>query len=131
MLHGAAAKAAMRQHGVQVLPKWPPYSPELNPQENVWSWAEGKLRKLEDNARDDSFEAFQRFALDACKASTIFWDLVCSVMVYAFGTFQVHQFAHRHTQGPKHRVVETSRVLFFAFFLIKKGPFGKACIRRH
>ena len=51
-----AAKAALAQTGVQVLPNWPPYSPELNPQENVWPWAENKLRQIE--GKRGSFEDF-------------------------------------------------------------------------
>ena len=31
------AKAEMKKGGVSVLPGWPPYSGQLNPQENVWS----------------------------------------------------------------------------------------------
>ena len=27
-----------------MLPGWPPSSPDLNPQENVWSWAEEEVR---------------------------------------------------------------------------------------
>ena len=26
---------------------WPGYSPELNPQEHVWAWAEDELRRME------------------------------------------------------------------------------------
>ena len=35
-------------------------------QENVWSWAEEKLR--EDERNEDSFEVFQSRVLTACKA---------------------------------------------------------------
>jgi hypothetical protein len=66
LLHAPAAKAAMGEVGVTVLPKWPKYSPDLNPQENVWAWAEERLREKETDA--DSFKVFQKRALDACGA---------------------------------------------------------------
>ncbi len=47
LLHGPAAKAAMKEVGISVLPRWPKYSPDLNPQENIWAWAETRLRKNE------------------------------------------------------------------------------------
>ena len=37
---------------------WPKYSPDLNPQENVWSWVEDALRQAEE--RSDTFEMFCR-----------------------------------------------------------------------
>ena len=52
------AKAADAEFGVQVLPGWPKYSPDLNPQENVWSWVEQELRKEE--KRSDTFDTFCR-----------------------------------------------------------------------
>ena len=50
------AQAAYAEFGMQVLPGWPKYSPDLNPQENVWSWVEQELRKEEKRA--DTFETF-------------------------------------------------------------------------
>ena len=35
-----------------------PYSPDLNPQENVWSWAEKSLRRTE--KKSDTFAIFCR-----------------------------------------------------------------------
>jgi transposase len=46
-LRGAAAKTALRQAGITILAGWPGYSPDLNPQENVWSKAEPALRNME------------------------------------------------------------------------------------
>ena len=57
LLHGPAAKAAMAELGITVLPGWPSYSPDLNPQENVWSWAEERLRDIEVDS--DTFGEFQ------------------------------------------------------------------------
>ena len=47
LLHGRAAKAAFREAGISILGPWPSYSPDLNPQENVWSQAEPALRRSE------------------------------------------------------------------------------------
>ena len=63
ILHGAAAKAAMRAAGITVLPGWPSYSPDLNPQENVWAWAENRLREIEVDT--DTFAQFQAKVLRA------------------------------------------------------------------
>ena len=57
LLHGPEAKAAMTECGISVLPGWPSYSPDLNPQENVWSWAEDRLRDIEVDT--DTFGQFQ------------------------------------------------------------------------
>ena len=58
LLHTEVAKAAYAEFGLQVLPGWPKYSPDLNPQENVWSWVEDALRQAEE--RSDTFEMFCR-----------------------------------------------------------------------
>ena len=55
----------MDEGGVSVFPNWPKYSPDLNPQENVWAWTETAVRKKE-SARD-TFEAFQQKVLKTCK----------------------------------------------------------------
>ena len=67
LLHTSVAKAAMRNAGVSVLPGWPAHSPELNPQENVWPWAEKYLReKLETG--DDNFNVFCKNIVKAVKS---------------------------------------------------------------
>ena len=45
LLHTDEAKRAFADYGIKPMPGWPKYSPDLNPQENVWSWAEQALRK--------------------------------------------------------------------------------------
>ena len=51
--------------GISTLRDWPGYSPELNPQEHVWSRAEPDLRKLEDE--DDSFPDWKPKVLKAVR----------------------------------------------------------------
>ena len=63
LFYAAPAKKAMKDNSVTVLSDWPQYSPDLNPQENVWAWSENRLRKLE-TGKDD-FEAFQKKVLKA------------------------------------------------------------------
>ena len=55
LMHAPPAKAALRDAGITVLPGWPRYSPELNPQENLWSWVE-KKRLPEVEKRADTFK---------------------------------------------------------------------------
>ena len=57
LLHAPEAKEALREVGIRVLPSWPPYSPDLNPQENVWPWVDAELRRTE--CRKDSFGVFR------------------------------------------------------------------------
>ena len=52
------AKAAFAEHGLEAMPDWPKYSPDLNPQEHVWSWVERALRKEE--RKSDTFQVFTR-----------------------------------------------------------------------
>ena len=64
LLHTDNAKAALQEAGIRVLPEWPPYSPDLNPQENVWPWLETKLRESE-QATDDFPKFLQRLKMVA------------------------------------------------------------------
>ena len=66
LLHGAAAKVAMRDAGISTLQHWPKYSPDLNPQENVWAWAEEDLRKAEKDG--DTFEVFRQRVVKSVRA---------------------------------------------------------------
>ena len=65
LMHTDEAKAAMRESGVRVLQGWPSHSPDLNPQENVWAWALGRLRKTE--KRRDSLATFKWRIVDVSK----------------------------------------------------------------
>ena len=56
LLHAPEAKAAMTSCKITALPHWPKYSPDLNPQENLWAWAEPKLREKE--KAKDTFASF-------------------------------------------------------------------------
>ena len=67
VLHGPAAKAAFDAAGIKSKYKdWPASSPDINPQEHVWAWAEPQLRKLQDEG-NGSFEEFKKAAIKACK----------------------------------------------------------------
>ena len=66
LFYAPPAKKVMKDNGVSVLPDWPKYSPDLNPQENVWAWAEPRLRTLETGR--DTFEAWQAKVLKAVAA---------------------------------------------------------------
>ena len=65
VMHTDEAKAAMQEHGVRLLQGWPPHSPDLNPQENVWAWTEKTLRKSE--KRGDTLATFKRRIVDVAK----------------------------------------------------------------
>ena len=65
VMHTEEAKAAMRRHGVRLLQQWPSHSPDLNPQENVWAWAQRELRKTE--KRRDSVATFKRRIVDVAR----------------------------------------------------------------
>ena len=66
IMHTAEARRAMRDCGVRALKGWPSHSPDLNPQENVWSWAETRLRKTEQ--KSDTVATFKRRIITVSKA---------------------------------------------------------------
>lgn len=66
LLHAPEAKRAMRQQHIVTLPDWPGYSPELNPQEHVWSRAEPQLRAMETGR--ESFDEWKKKVLRAVRA---------------------------------------------------------------
>ena len=57
LLHAPVAVEALAEFGISALPGWPGYSPDLNPQENVWPWLEKKVRKQE--CYTDTFGVFK------------------------------------------------------------------------
>ena len=63
LLHAPEAKKAMKESSITVLPDWPGHSPELNPQEHVWSRAEPRLRQLETGS--ENFDAWKKKVLKA------------------------------------------------------------------
>ena len=65
LLHAPVAKAAMVKGGIKVFPKWPGYSPDLNPQEHVWAFTEDEVRDVEKD--NDTFEIFQQRLVTACR----------------------------------------------------------------
>ena len=65
LMHTHDAKAALKANRIRVFPSWPPHSPDLNPQENVWAWAEEEVRRAE--KKMDSVSTFKRRILAACK----------------------------------------------------------------
>lgn len=74
ILHAPVAKDAFLAAGVKIFPGWPGYSPDLNPQENVWAWAEEELRDDEDDK--DTFEVFQTRVLKVVRKYPYGEDLV-------------------------------------------------------
>jgi len=66
LLHSPEAKAMMKKYNITALPGWPKYSPDLNPQENVWAWCEPELRKLEKPR--DNFAKFEKNVLKTVRA---------------------------------------------------------------
>ena len=67
LLHAPAAKAALKAMNITILPGWPKYSPDLNPQENVWAWAEPELRR-----RKKATDTFQDFGNKVVSAVTAY-----------------------------------------------------------
>ena len=69
VFHAAEPKRIYREAGIVILPHWPKYSPELNPQENVWPQAEKRLRELEGDG-GQTFERFGELAQQAVRQYT-------------------------------------------------------------
>ena len=65
LLHTDEGKAFYTRAVITTEP-WPKYAPDLNPQEQVWAWAEPKLRRLETGT--DAFEPWKKKVLKAVQA---------------------------------------------------------------
>ena len=65
LMHTKEGKAELKAFGCRALPGWPATSPDLNPQENVWAWAEDELRRKE--RASDTLDTFTRRVLDVTK----------------------------------------------------------------
>lgn len=77
-MHAPEAKAVYTELGITVLPQWPANSPELNPQENVWSRAEPKLRQLEGDGGHE-VDDFKKLVIEAVLAYSSPMKLVPSM----------------------------------------------------
>ena len=53
-----SCRALLQECNIKVFPGWPGYSPDINPQENVWAEAEKDLRAKE--KKGSSFDSFQK-----------------------------------------------------------------------
>ena len=68
IMHAPPAKASLREFKITALPNWPAHSPDLNPQENVWSGLDDELRAREDASGDYSFDGFGKNCLAIIRA---------------------------------------------------------------
>ena len=67
LLHAPVAKALFDAAGIKSkLKEWPFHSPDINPQEHVWGWAEPRSRHLQDEG-NGTFEEYQKATVKACK----------------------------------------------------------------
>ena len=65
VLRAEVVEAAMADKQIKLLDGWPKYSPDLNPQENVWPAAEEAIRAAEKNS--DTFADFQKRCVKATR----------------------------------------------------------------
>ena len=45
VMHTPEARKALKAFRIRPLPGWPAESPDLNPQENVWSWVDREMKR--------------------------------------------------------------------------------------
>lgn len=78
LLNAPVVKAALKRCRITLEP-WPKYSPDMNPQENVWKWAENNLRK-----KKTDIESFEKCAPKVLKAVSAYpyesVDLIATIV---------------------------------------------------
>ena len=57
VLHAEPAKGVLKEKKINILHNWPPYSPDLNPQEHVWPGAEKNERHPTNGTRSLPFNS--------------------------------------------------------------------------
>lgn len=55
-----ATKECLQENNIDVLPGWPPNSPDLNPIENAWAWLKLALYAKQQNSLEDMWKEAQR-----------------------------------------------------------------------
>ena len=79
--HSAAAQAAIRAVGAEILPL-PPYSPDLNPIEKMWSKVKALLRTAKARTREDLEMAIGKALQSVTPEDAQGWILECGYTAF-------------------------------------------------